>query len=243
MIVAMLAWYDEPLELLDRCVGSVEPFVDKILAVDGRYELTPGETINSPEEQYHVIEQAGGDKVEFRSLDRLWRGQVEKRTYMLTEGKALGADWLAVVDSDWVYSGNPRQFREVLDAWLTSNVEQFEVWFRELPAPPDVDLSQFHEWHQQYADITCPIPLIFRAMADMKVVNNHWTYLATRKDGTVVGLWGGDAVATAGVKEMLPAEFMIEHSCLHRDQEHIKRNLDLCAAVAKVVEQTGKEPI
>ena len=56
-VTAMLAWYDEPEELLEQAVSSAATIADRILAVDGGYRQTPGAQSRSPQPQTAAIRQ------------------------------------------------------------------------------------------------------------------------------------------------------------------------------------------
>jgi hypothetical protein len=101
VICAALAWFDEPVEFLDRCVRSLAPLCDRLVAVDGRWELYPGDEWASPPEQAEAIAEAAAAAGLEVDLQRHlgWASQVSKRDYVM-ERAARGADWILVVDGD-----------------------------------------------------------------------------------------------------------------------------------------------
>ena len=104
IVTASLVWWDEPPETLRECVLGAARVCDRIVAVDGAYRRYPGATGTSPPEQAAAISEAARDagiECLVVSPDRLWAGQVEKRTHALALA-AIGSDWVAVVDADHV---------------------------------------------------------------------------------------------------------------------------------------------
>lgn len=119
-ISAALAWYDEPVEFLDRCVRSLAGVVDDVVALDGAWEWMPGAGVCSPPEQYQAIV----DAAEAVGLP-LWIGgpehgepyesQVTKRADLM-EIAGDGADWIFVIDGDeYVTYCDSQHVRAALD--------------------------------------------------------------------------------------------------------------------------------
>jgi hypothetical protein len=48
IVTGILAWWDEPPELLDACIRGLGDIADRIVAVDGAYRRYPAATITSP---------------------------------------------------------------------------------------------------------------------------------------------------------------------------------------------------
>lgn len=85
------------------------------------------------------------------------------------------------------------------------------------------------------------IPLIYRAMPEMRVERNHWTYSGL-KDGERIGLWGGDALYPPGIGACLIPELLtIEHRDLHRDGPQVERNRRFLRATERYVTEHGHE--
>lgn len=101
-IVAALAWFDEPVEFLERCVRSLAGVVDEIVALDGAWRHFPDGARRSPLEQQGVIvaaAQKAGIVPTVRSPKGIWESQVQKRAALM-ELAGLNADWVFVVDAD-----------------------------------------------------------------------------------------------------------------------------------------------
>lgn len=102
-IAAALAWYDEPVEFLDRCVRSLEGVVDFVVPLDGRWDLMPGDDFLSPMEQVETINRAlraaNLDGIPVRPATE-FVSQVEKRAELMRDCAVLGADWILVIDAD-----------------------------------------------------------------------------------------------------------------------------------------------
>jgi hypothetical protein len=52
-LIAILIWYDEPNAVLGQCIAGLQyAGVDHVVALDGKYELFPGDAfLSSPEQQ------------------------------------------------------------------------------------------------------------------------------------------------------------------------------------------------
>lgn len=100
-IVACLAWYDEPLPFLDRCIRSLAGIADHLVAVDGAWELYPDGQATSAAEQFEVVKYAADDVGIDHEIfsGRNWNSQVEKRDWLMRHAAQRG-DWLLVIDGD-----------------------------------------------------------------------------------------------------------------------------------------------
>lgn len=115
-IVAVLSWYDEPVDWLRDCVASVR-FCDHLIAVDGPYAAFPGavEMPSSPPDQAEAIRGAWpGSTIRTRSAP--WGGEIAKRNYLLNMAVAKGADWVFVIDADEVVMDVPADLGSRLSA-------------------------------------------------------------------------------------------------------------------------------
>lgn len=115
-ITACLAWYRETPESLDRCVRSLAGVCDRLIALDGRWELFPGDGfLSTDEERDAVLEAARGAHVAgmLVSPAKPFASQVEKRALLMT--LAADADWLLVIDGDeHLRCPDPNAFRTAL---------------------------------------------------------------------------------------------------------------------------------
>lgn len=244
-VTAALAWFDEPVDLLDACVRGLAGVADKIVAVDGVYRRFPHTSIVSPQEQVDVIRRAAQDiGIECSVIvpDREWAGQVEKRSCLLAEA-AAGSDWIAVVDSDHIIHADAPAARRELESY-----------------GPDVDVVSVslvtprHEtrtlaesaatnWHSGVAGAKIDIGHFFRALPDIHVEKFHWWYKAV-KGGQPVWFWYGEGVSHDAMVLMpnaMQARYEIEHRCLLRDEAHVLANRAFCNDRDMVVRLTGQE--
>jgi len=108
-IAAVLCWYDEPPEFLERLACSLAGEVDLLISADGSWPLFPDGGPESPEEQRQALKEAAAAAgLTHRTVSpvpvQLWESQVQKRS-ILYGIAATHADWLLVVDGDeWIRS-------------------------------------------------------------------------------------------------------------------------------------------
>lgn len=99
-ITACLAFYAEPPAFLARCVRSLAPFCDRIVALDGRWDLFPAVTDWTSEEETKAIECAAYEiGIEVVLGSGTFPSQVAKRDALM-QLAAPGSDWLLVIDGD-----------------------------------------------------------------------------------------------------------------------------------------------
>lgn len=173
-VVAALSFYDEPPELLTRCVGSLAGVADTIVAVDGAYAAFPGarERPASPQEQPLAVAWAASAAgipswvTAFRREP--WPSEVEKRAYLMEEAaRRAGPDgWVLVIDADEYVSQTPLGWREA-----ASEAERLVL---------QVSL---YDRRNETAQL---VRRLFRARHGLTVRNLHYRYLTG--DGRV--LWG-----------------------------------------------------
>lgn len=242
-VTAMLAWYDEPPEMLYDAVTSVACVADSVIAVDGGYELRPDARPRSPAFQEQAIQEAADDcDLELMSHHprRVWRGQVEKRDWMLRKA-AFGADWVMPLDADWVVKGERLHVRQWLEM---AKGESLAVTFytpRGEDAPVSLEDAP-HPWHQITANNTQVLPLIYRVMADMRVEKNHWWYSGVRPSGERVSYWGYEGKLPNAMVQTVPHSVLtIDHMCFYRDHERTEANRAFCAARDEQKKLTGVE--
>jgi len=100
-IAALLAWYDEPIPMLTRCIRSLAGIADVLIAFDGRWSLFPGESPTSPKMQYVAVMAAAEDAdLLLVTASRAWETQVEKRAALFAAARNVRADWTLVMDAD-----------------------------------------------------------------------------------------------------------------------------------------------
>lgn len=107
-ITACLAWYDETPATLHTCISSLSGVCDRVVAVDGRWNLFPGERLLSSEQERDAIFAAAREAsmcAEIVSPEQPWASQVEKRSCLLRWAQECSygdhpSDWLLVIDAD-----------------------------------------------------------------------------------------------------------------------------------------------
>lgn len=98
IVTACLAFYAEPPAFLDRCVRSLAPFCDRLVALGGSWRLFPAVTPWPPHEEITAIERAAYETELKLTLGHgSFASQVEKRDALM--GLA-SSDWSFVIDGD-----------------------------------------------------------------------------------------------------------------------------------------------
>jgi hypothetical protein len=242
IVTAALAWFDEAPEDLDRYVRSLPIACDRLVAVDGGYDRYPGARVNSGAAERDAIEAAardvGIDAEIIVPTDRVWRGQVEKRSYLYSLATE-GSDWVFILDADHILHGIHESFRHEL---ATCGHDAVEVQFH-TTMNHDLPLEQTAstDWHSEYAGQTIWYRLLLRALPGMRVERFHWYVSALRNDRRV---WLSSV--TNGRYPIVPANritspFFVEHRCLFRRERNILANREFCEDRVAIVTATGQE--
>jgi hypothetical protein len=240
IVTAAICWYDEPPDLLRRCVRSCAVIADRVVAFDGRYARWPGDSAQSRPEQADAIRAAaaevGLEAIVEVPIDRPWAGQVEKRSALIARASE-GSDWVQVVDADHVLVGDRKTVRQALSR---ATADVYEIPFR-TPYNPDRPLGDApHEWHREMAGQTVPEALLYRSLPEMRYERFHW-WLSALKDGRRVWLWGfGEGEHLPAVPFPDPA-YRIDHMALYRDEDHFMADRAFCNDREMVVQRTGQE--
>ena len=134
-IVAVLSWYDEPVDWLRECVASAR-FCDHLIAVDGAYAAFPGvlEMPSSPPVQSQAIREAWPGCTVHVQPDP-WSGEVAKRDFMFRLAADGGADWVFRIDADEIVTNVPEDLREQL-ARTTQYVAESTFMYERTPGWP-----------------------------------------------------------------------------------------------------------
>jgi hypothetical protein len=237
-VTAMLAWWNEDPALLRRAVMSAANICDHVLALDGRWDYYPGESIRSPLPQYEAIEQAASDARLNLSLypGKLYTGQVEKRNQMLRLAK--DSDWLMPLDADWEIKGERYPSRHILgntraDALIVAlhTKPNTEAKLQDVAAT---------SWHERLAGDTVYEPLVWRNLKGIRIENYHWLYSGLDSTGQRVALWGQQDYPQARTEKL--QTIRIEHHCLHRDERTILANRIYCQERDRYAGVHGREP-
>jgi len=246
IVTAALAWFDEPLWQLEDCVRGLPTIADRVVAVDGGYARYPSAAASSPEDQADTIRRVAAEvglECEIHTPDRLWAGQVEKRSFLLqkaTEGADPARDWFMAVDADHIWTG-PRRLIRLEVEQAPANQDGFTVPMF-TPMNPDRPLAESAagEWHKQHADKFLSPQRLFRSYADVRVERYHWWYSAV-KNGRRIWLWGGDRKLPQAAMREMQAPMLVEHRCLFREPKQIQRNREFCEDRVAIVAETGQE--
>lgn len=115
-IAAVLCWFQEPVEFLDRCVRSLQGVADHLVAVDGRFELYPVPDDTSGVAEYDAIEAAAASAgIALTFLHKGPSTQVEKRAFAYSSAVLWAEpDWLFVIDGDEAVTHVDPAFRTLL---------------------------------------------------------------------------------------------------------------------------------
>jgi len=241
IVTAALCWWNErPADLIE-CVRGMANIADRVVALDGAYRRHPQATVTSPTNQAKAIRRTAAE-VGLACLilapDRLWAGQIEKRTYLLSMA-AVASDWIVVVDADHIVHAD----REAVRAELASLPESVDVITAPYPVPLNearpLDDSAPTDWHRRSSGRADRHRLLFRALPGLRVEKRHW-HVSGVKDGERVWVIHDDSGPGLPAAE-LTAHYEVEHRCLFRDQERVLASRAFCNDRTMIVEQTGQE--
>ena len=239
IVTAALCWWNEQPEDLTACVDSLAGLADRIVALDGAYARYPAATVVSPQEQVDAIKHAAariGVESEVLLPDRLWFGQVEKRTTLLQEG-AEGSDWVLMLDADHILHGDMAAVRRILGETRVDVVAT--IFHTPVGDRPLKDAAG--KWHVEQTTLAPYIPQFYRALPGLQVQRKHW-WVTAKKDGQWVWLWGGDAWRPRMPQFRLsPSDLWVEHRTLMRTEEQILASRAFLNDRAMVVRSTGQE--
>lgn len=240
VVTAALAWFDEDPEDLGRFVHSLHGFVDRLVAVDGPYERYPHESVQSHPQEVAALKSACkkiGIPLELHQPGNPWRGQVEKRTYLI-QAAARNSDWIFTLDADHILHGVREAFRQELVRVRADRVE-VDFFTTVNPVRSLADTSST-EWHSELAGKTVKMGLLLRALPEMQYERFHW-WVSAQKGSRRVWLYGGDDTLPHVQSHDLKAPFFVEHRCHFRRDRNILANREFCEDRVGIVEQTGQE--
>jgi hypothetical protein len=250
IVTAALIWYDEPPELLEACVRGAAEIADRFVAVDGAYRRYPDAQVASPPEQAEMIRTtatAVGLEADVVIPDRLWAGQVEKRTFLLQRA-AKGADWLALIDADHIIHANREAARAELESYDRSVVLLTVPFYTPLNPVRSVKESSASHWHAGLAGKWIDHTHLIRALPGLRVERFHYWYSARYGGHRVWVPFGGRPSVKLGARQypVMPAHpieayYEVEHLTLLRDERHLLAGRAFCNDRVMVVKQTGQE--
>lgn len=239
-ITAALCWWNERPEDLARCVRGVANIADRIVALDGSYRRYPGATAASDPRQAQVIRRTAqemGLECLVVTPDRLWAGQVEKRSHLLALA-AVGSDWIVTVDADHVIDTDRTMARGEL---VTTTADVFDVPFH-TPVNPKRPMgdSAPGQWHINQTSSVEMIPQVWRANLGLRVERHHW-WLSGTKGGERVWAWAGDESHRALGHVAFATPYRVEHRVLFRTKAQVLASRAFCNDREMVVARTGQE--
>ena len=237
-ITAALVWYDEEPKDLAACVAGVATVADRIVAVDGAYRRYPDAHISSPPEQAAIIHDAAakaGIEAVVYTPNRLWAGQLEKRTFLMQKA-SIDTDWIAVVDTDWIIRADRDSVHREL-AEYGPDIDVVSVPFYTTPGD-----RYATGWHRKQVDVREPMAHLFRPLPGFLVEVHHWWYSAM-KGNERVWMWYSDG---GQARRSLPhyqirSFYEIEHQTTARDEKHILAGRAFCNDRVMVFDRTGQE--
>jgi hypothetical protein len=240
IITAALPWWQELPEDLDRCVRGLGDIAHRVVALDGAYERYPKATPHSPKDQLAAIREAAkavGIDCLIIQPDRLWAGQVQKRSHLLAAA-AVGSDWLVTVDADHVITAN----REEMHYFLRRHPGDVISVPYVTPLDPDRPFNEASVgiWHQEQVAEPVFIPHIWRALPGLRVERFHWWYSAV-KSGLRIWLWGGDGTYPVAEHQRMRKGYTVEHRTMFRTPEQIRLSRAFLNDREMVVRETGQE--
>lgn len=240
IVTGALCWWNERPADLTKCVRGLAKIVDRVVALDGAYRRYPGATVRSDPAQAAAIRRAC-EKAGLGCLvvipDRLWAGQIEKRSMLLALA-AVGSDWIVTVDADHVISTERDAVRSEL---RNSTADVVDVPFH-TPAHPRRALrdSAPGQWHIDQTEGPQMIPQVWRASLGIRPEQRHW-WIAATKNGQKVWAWAGDAMTPKLPHAAFVTPYTVEHRVLLRTDEQVRASRAFCNDRETVVARTGQE--
>lgn len=208
-IHGLLSFYDEPIPALVACIqGLHKAGIDHLVALDGRYNLYPGNQAASHPNQHAAIHLACrnlGIDCTLSAPTQPWEGnEVEKRTrlFALAWACAQPEDWFWVQDADMVVTHCAPSVRAELE---TTPAETAEVTILDVVAQQ----AQQKNWPETFACRS-----LFRAQP-ITVGPAHCNYNAA--DGR--DLWNGSERHADVSKLDLTDLVVVEHRPHERPHE------------------------
>jgi hypothetical protein len=235
-IAAALSWWNERPEDLIACVRGVAEIADRIVAVDGAYARYPGATVTSPPDQAEAIRataSAAGLECVIVEPNRLWAGQVAKRSVLLAEA-AKGSDWIAIVDADWIIHADRDAARAELQT-VHEDVVSVPMW------TPASGQEPATGWHRKVAGSRSEQAHLFRPLPELRAETMHAWYSALVDGERVWAMKGNRPHRRVLDQHRLRARYEIEHRSLFRTEEQCQASRAFCNDRELVLALTGQE--
>jgi hypothetical protein len=170
-IAAVLCWYQEPTEHLNRCVRSLAGTADTLLAVDGAWHPYPNAEPRSHvwqrEDIHFAAHETGTDCIVYQT-DTVWPSQIAKRAAAVEYAATL-ADWILVIDADeHIAHADHNELRDQLEH-----------------TPHDVaEITVRNITGNDFRNIDRPWRRLFRAHPGLSVRQSHQGYSITDDNST-----------------------------------------------------------
>lgn len=239
-VTAALCWWDERPEDLVECVRGMANVADRVVALDGAYRRYPDATPQSPPEQAEAIRETAkevGLECVVLTPDRLWAGQVEKRSYLLAMA-SVGSDWIVVVDADHVIHADRASVRAEL-ANFSPEVDVITAPYYTPMSERGLGNSAATGWHRRIAGHREDVAFFFRALPGLRVEGFHWFYSGIKNGKRVWVLHNDDGPGLPRYR--FRSFYEVEHRTLFRDERHILAGRAFCNDRVMVVDRTGQE--
>lgn len=240
LITGALCFWNERPEDLDACVRGLANIADRVIALDGAYVRYPNATPRSSDAEVAAIREAAtavGLGCLVLQPDRLWAGQIEKRSYLLSIAANTSA-WVATVDADHVIKAKRDETREFL-ARHSGDIVAVPYVTPSNPERPLED-SAVGQWHVDQMAEAQYLPHLWRALPGMEVEKRHW-WITGVKNGHRIWLWGGDDEYPHAEQHRLTRDYVIEHRTMYRTRQQIRDSRAFLNDRQRIVELTGQE--
>jgi hypothetical protein len=238
IVTAALCWWNERPADLIACIEGAAKIADRVVALDGAYRRYPGATIASDPAQAKAIRAAcakAGLDCLVVTPDRLWAGQIEKRSLLLAMA-AVGSEWIVTLDADHIIQTDREAVRNEL---YNSTADVVDVPFI---TPKDRKRGNFAagQWHLAQADGPQMIPQVWRASLQLSVERHHW-WVSGIQNGQKVWAWAGDETRRKLPHAAFVTPYTVEHRTLLRSEKQVLASRAFCNDREMVVARTGQE--
>lgn len=217
-VVGLLSWYDEAPSWLAATVSSFGRHIDHLVAVDGPYAAYPHNgVVRSDPGQVEVIQRTcdalGIGLTLYQPTEAFFGNEVEKRTlgFRLAQAVTDTSDWIWVFDADEVLTKAPDDLRTRLN-YVESDVVEVEL----LQHNAYDDAGEVIQNIGIQPRTQSSLRMLFRALPNLRVEGNHFTYVAGPADAPVY-LWGVDHLPLKRTTRINGVE--VEHRT-HRRSAH-----------------------
>lgn len=209
-VCALMAFYDDPPDAIERAIRSVEGLATHLVAVDGAYASFPLGGAYSPLETRQRLQKTaidvGLELLVYSPVDVWMGGEPEKRDRMFAFAHATSADWYTVLDTDFVF-----EYPEGIAAAFESleGAQGYEIGEVAL-----VDYLTNPETNERER-VDSKLPLFYRG-AGCAPIRIGPTHYHTRREGSETHLWGCANTPRVPWFDMTSV-VSVQHEWWHRD--------------------------